>query len=212
MPTLPPVVAMVVFGIPAALLQHKHMAINRDFHAQRHIDWARIVIVGLILVAAIVTNVTVNIKFSAIADISPSSASPSGWLCSLAVPCASLTGSLIPDRLQGLAVSAGSGDLRFDDAGRKAAGGIVADRLRSWLHFRRVRQHSANRPGPEAGWLRLGLPRLRGWLRRFHALVRFLGRRSARRTCIPEAKSVGRGCATAGTSPSAYVVGFLALV
>ena len=64
-------VALVVFGIPAALLQHKHMAISRDFQATHHIDWARVGIVGFILVAAIVTNVTVNLKFAAQAEFFP---------------------------------------------------------------------------------------------------------------------------------------------
>jgi Na+/H+ antiporter NhaD/arsenite permease-like protein len=47
-------VALVVFGIPAALLQHKHMAIGRDFQAAHHIDWARVGIVVFILVCAII--------------------------------------------------------------------------------------------------------------------------------------------------------------
>ncbi|MFN6960967.1 MAG: citrate transporter, partial [Rhodocyclaceae bacterium] len=64
-------VALMVFGIPAALLQHKHMAIAKDFHAQHKIDWARVGIVGFILVAAIATNVTVNLKFPAAADHFP---------------------------------------------------------------------------------------------------------------------------------------------
>ncbi|MBP8897634.1 MAG: citrate transporter, partial [Sulfuritalea sp.] len=68
---IPAAVALVVFGIPAALLQHKHMAISRDFQAAHHIDWARVGIVIFILVGAIITNVTVNLKFAAAAEHFP---------------------------------------------------------------------------------------------------------------------------------------------
>ncbi len=94
-------VALVVFGIPAALLQHKHMAISRDFHAQRHIDWARVGIVGFILVAAIVTNVTVNIKFSAAADHFPFLGVAVWVALLLVVPLRKPEWSLIPDAFKG---------------------------------------------------------------------------------------------------------------
>ena len=86
-------VALVVFGIPAALLQHKHMAIGRDFQATHHIDWARVGIVGFILVAAIVTNVTVNLKFAAAPRKGKCSARPSGWRCWWRCRCASRNGA-----------------------------------------------------------------------------------------------------------------------
>jgi Na+/H+ antiporter NhaD/arsenite permease-like protein len=94
-------VAMVVFGVPAALAQHKHMAISRDFHAARHIDWARVGIVGFILVAAIVTNVTVNIKFSAAADHFPFLGGAVWVALLLAVPLRKPEWSLIPDAFKG---------------------------------------------------------------------------------------------------------------
>ena len=64
-------VAMVVFGIPAALQQNRHQPIVRNLQAAHHIDWARIGIVCAILVGAIVTNVTVNLKFPESADHFP---------------------------------------------------------------------------------------------------------------------------------------------
>jgi Na+/H+ antiporter NhaD/arsenite permease-like protein len=94
-------VAMVVFGVPAALAQHKYMAISRDFHAQRHIDWTRVGIVGFILVAAIVTNVTVNIKFSAAADHFPFLGVAVWVALLLAVPLRKPEWSLIPDAFKG---------------------------------------------------------------------------------------------------------------
>jgi Na+/H+ antiporter NhaD/arsenite permease-like protein len=57
------VVALLVFGIPAAIKQHRYSPILQ--HAQGHvrIDWIRIGIVILILILALATNVTVNMKF-----------------------------------------------------------------------------------------------------------------------------------------------------
>jgi Na+/H+ antiporter NhaD/arsenite permease-like protein len=57
------VVALLVFGIPAAIKQHRHSPILKHAHEHVPIDWMRIGIVGLILVLALATNVTVNTKF-----------------------------------------------------------------------------------------------------------------------------------------------------
>jgi Na+/H+ antiporter NhaD/arsenite permease-like protein len=65
------VVAMVVFGIPAAMQQDKYQPIASNLHAEGHIDWARIGIVGFILVTAIVTNVVINVKFNHLSDAFP---------------------------------------------------------------------------------------------------------------------------------------------
>jgi hypothetical protein len=43
------------------------------------IDWGRIFIVGLMLVFAVGTNITINVKFPELAEHFPSSASPCGW-------------------------------------------------------------------------------------------------------------------------------------
>jgi hypothetical protein len=50
-------VALFIFGIPAAIQQHKHSTILRGAHTHTHVDWMRVGIVGLILVLAIGTNV-----------------------------------------------------------------------------------------------------------------------------------------------------------
>lgn len=98
---LPAAVATVVFGIPAALLQHKHMAIEKNLHAQYHIDWARVGIVGFILVAAVATNVTVNLKFNAIADSFPFLGVAVWVALLLAVPVRKPEWSLMPDAIKG---------------------------------------------------------------------------------------------------------------
>ena len=55
------VVALVIFGIPAALQQHHHSPIIKDAKIDGRVDWARVAIVLIILAAAIVTNVLINI-------------------------------------------------------------------------------------------------------------------------------------------------------
>ena len=65
------VVALVVFGIPASLQQHKYSPILKNTRAHTQVDWTRIGIVALILILAIGTNVTVNIKFKELADHFP---------------------------------------------------------------------------------------------------------------------------------------------
>lgn len=65
------VVALFIFGIPAAIQQHKYSPILQHAHQHTHVDRMRIGIVGLILVLALVTNVTVNAKFTEYADHFP---------------------------------------------------------------------------------------------------------------------------------------------
>jgi Na+/H+ antiporter NhaD/arsenite permease-like protein len=55
--------ALFVFGIPAAIKQHKYSPILGHTHEHTHVDWVRIGIVGLILILALATNVTMNTKF-----------------------------------------------------------------------------------------------------------------------------------------------------
>ena len=64
-------VALVVCGIPASLQQHKYSPILKDANPNTQVDWTRVGIVALILILAIVTNVTVNVKFNALADRFP---------------------------------------------------------------------------------------------------------------------------------------------
>lgn len=54
------VAAFFVFAIPASLKQHAHSPIVKDGIDVHRVDWARLAIVALILVAAVAANVTVN--------------------------------------------------------------------------------------------------------------------------------------------------------
>ena len=63
--------AMIIFGVPASLQQHRYSPITREAPTGVHIDWTRVFIVAAILVIAIVTNVTINVRFTDSADSFP---------------------------------------------------------------------------------------------------------------------------------------------
>ena len=63
--------AVVIFGIPAAMQQQRHSPIIKDAKIEGRVDWARVAIVAIILVAAIATNVIVNNYYTAQADSFP---------------------------------------------------------------------------------------------------------------------------------------------
>jgi Na+/H+ antiporter NhaD/arsenite permease-like protein len=65
------VIALIICGIPAALQQQKYSPIIKHEHQHIHLDWARIGIVALILVSAILANVIINVKFPDLADKFP---------------------------------------------------------------------------------------------------------------------------------------------
>ena len=94
-------VAMVVFGIPAALQQHRHQPIVRNLQGTHHVDWARVGIVGFILVAAIATNVTMNLKFPEVGDRFPALGVAVWVALLLAVPLRKPEWSLLPDAAKG---------------------------------------------------------------------------------------------------------------
>ncbi len=64
-------VALVIFGIPAALQQQAYSPIQRDESVGTRIDWPRVGVVAFILVAAVFVNVLVNIRFNAVSDAFP---------------------------------------------------------------------------------------------------------------------------------------------
>jgi Na+/H+ antiporter NhaD/arsenite permease-like protein len=64
-------VALVVFGIPAAIVQQSYSPIIRRAHQHTTIDWPRLGIVGLILLFAMCTNIFVNAEYPEFADRFP---------------------------------------------------------------------------------------------------------------------------------------------
>src|SRR6266480_1045290 len=65
------VVALLVFGIPAAIQQHRYSPILPRSHEHTRVDWTRIGIVCFILAFALAANVIVNMKFPTHADQFP---------------------------------------------------------------------------------------------------------------------------------------------
>ena len=64
-------VAIFIFGIPAALQQHRYSPIMKDMPPGVQVEWSRVVIVFAILVTAILSNVIANLRFPAILDQLP---------------------------------------------------------------------------------------------------------------------------------------------
>jgi Na+/H+ antiporter NhaD/arsenite permease-like protein len=65
------VVALVIFGIPAARQQHRMQPIATNVEPGLKIDWVRVAIVFFILIVAIAANVTANLRFPALLDVVP---------------------------------------------------------------------------------------------------------------------------------------------
>ncbi len=64
-------VALFVCGIPASLQQNRHSPILKDAPANTHVDWGRVLVVGVVLAAAITVNVFVNVEHPELADRFP---------------------------------------------------------------------------------------------------------------------------------------------
>ena len=65
------VVALAIFGVPAAIRQHRFSPIKKDPPRGLHIHWAHALIVAAILLAAISSNVIANLEFPALLDMAP---------------------------------------------------------------------------------------------------------------------------------------------
>ncbi|MBY0399899.1 citrate transporter, partial [Myxococcota bacterium] len=63
--------ALLVFGVPAAIQQHRYSPILKDAAPDLHVDWSRMGVVGVILGAAIGVNVFVNLELGERAESFP---------------------------------------------------------------------------------------------------------------------------------------------
>jgi hypothetical protein len=94
-------VALVVFGIPASLQQHRYQPIAARSSVSGPVDWGRLAVVGLILAAAITTNVVINLRFAPLASHFPFIGA-AVWLAVLAAaPWRRPDWSVLPDALRG---------------------------------------------------------------------------------------------------------------
>jgi Na+/H+ antiporter NhaD/arsenite permease-like protein len=64
-------VALLVCAIPAAIQQQRYAPIIKDARVAHRVDWMRLAIVAVILVAAIGANVIANLQFPAVLDHFP---------------------------------------------------------------------------------------------------------------------------------------------
>ena len=94
-------VALVVFGIPASLQQQRYSPIVK--HEQRHdpVDRVRLGIVAAILIVAILTNVTVNLRFKELADYFPFIGVSVWVVILLTTPLRSPEWKLVPEAFKG---------------------------------------------------------------------------------------------------------------
>jgi Na+/H+ antiporter NhaD/arsenite permease-like protein len=94
-------VALVIFGIPAALQQHKYSPITKDASEGVIIDYARVGIVVFILAAAIITNVIINSRYTHMSDAFPF-IGVAVWLAIIiATPLRKPEWSLLPEAFKG---------------------------------------------------------------------------------------------------------------
>jgi Na+/H+ antiporter NhaD/arsenite permease-like protein len=94
-------IAVVIFGIPASLQQHRYSPIVRDAAQGARVDWARVTIVAFILVAAIVTNVVMNVRFNEVSDAFPFIGAAVWVAILVAAPLRRPNWSLLPGAFKG---------------------------------------------------------------------------------------------------------------
>ncbi|MCM8594801.1 citrate transporter [Accumulibacter sp.] len=93
--------ALLVSGIVAALQQHRYAPIAAPDGRNEPVDWPRVLIVGFILVAAVATNVTVNVFFAAASDRFPFLGAAVWVALLLAAPVRRPEWRLLPEALKG---------------------------------------------------------------------------------------------------------------
>lgn len=65
------VIALFIFGIPAAVVQQRHSPIIKHAHAHTHVDWHRVGIVAFMLAMALAVNIGVNLSYPQAANHFP---------------------------------------------------------------------------------------------------------------------------------------------
>jgi Na+/H+ antiporter NhaD/arsenite permease-like protein len=95
------VVALVIFGIPAAKKQHKYSPIIKHERSNIRVDWTRAGIVAMILITAIATNVTINLYFTESSDRFPFIGVAVWVAILLSVPLRRPDWELMPEAIKG---------------------------------------------------------------------------------------------------------------
>ena len=150
---VPAFVALMIFAVPASLQQQRHSPIVKKAHAHIDYDWTRVVIVVAMLGVVVATNIASNLYFPEVLGRVPVLGLSLWVVLFAAAPLRRPDWSVLPETLERHDLPDRAGDCRLDDAGREAAGRIVADGARPGLRLGGVRQHPADGAGAEAGRL-----------------------------------------------------------
>ena len=94
-------VALVIFGIPASFQQQRYSPIVKDEERHEAVDFSRLGIVAAILIVAILTNVTVNLRFKELADYFPFIGVSVWVVILLATPLRKPQWDLVPEAFKG---------------------------------------------------------------------------------------------------------------
>ena len=94
-------VALLIIGYFGAKQQHAYSPIIKHAHAHTHVDWGRIAIVATMLVFAVATNITVNLRFADYAEHYPF-IGVAVWLAIvLTIPVRRHDWELLPETIKG---------------------------------------------------------------------------------------------------------------
>ncbi len=94
-------VALLIIGYFGAKQQHAYSPIIKNANQHTKVDWGRIFIVGLMLVFAVVTNVTINVKFPELAEHFPFIGVAVWVAIILTIPVRRHDWELLPDTIKG---------------------------------------------------------------------------------------------------------------
>lgn len=94
-------VALCIVGYFGAKQQHAYSPIIKHSHEHTRLDWGRLFIVFLMLAFAIVTNVTINVKFPALADHFPFIGAAVWAAILLTIPIRRHDWEVLPDTIKG---------------------------------------------------------------------------------------------------------------
>jgi Na+/H+ antiporter NhaD/arsenite permease-like protein len=95
------IVALLISGFVAARQQHAHSPIIKDAKVDHRVDWARLGIVGFILVSAIGANVVANLKFPRALDVFPVIGAAVWVAILVSAPLRQPDWKLLPDAFKG---------------------------------------------------------------------------------------------------------------
>ena len=94
-------IALLIIGYFGARQQHAYSPIIKHAHGHTHVDWGRLFIVGTMLVFAVATNVTINLKFPELAEHFPFIGVAVWAAIILTVPVRRHDWELLPETIKG---------------------------------------------------------------------------------------------------------------